>query len=277
MEPLDYLERRRMKPIFFTKMEGTGNDFILLDNREGLISEAVSGSSLTQFVKRLLDRHLGVGSDGLIFLERVENFPFAMRYFNQDGSEAILCLNGARCLVSYAHRLGIVEDKGKFISQSIPVGFYYKDTSISIEVLPPTDIKLNFSLSVKRKKYHAHFLKIGVPHCVIFVDSFDEIDVGQLGQAIRNHKSFKPEGTNVNFVQIKDKSLFVRTYERGIEGETLSCGSGVLSSAYIATKLFMTQSPVIAQTRGGELLATIKDKFYLEGPVNFIFDGVYYI
>lgn len=266
-----------MKPICFTKMAGTGNDFILIDNREGLINEAIQGISLSDFAKGLLDRHLGAGADGLILMEKTEILPFAMRYFNRDGSEAVLCLNGARCIVGYAHRLGIIEEKGKFISPSGPIGFYHKDNSISVEILPPVEIKLNFSLTIARKKYRAHFLKLGVSHCVIFVDSYDGIDVDELGKAIRNHKSFKPEGTNVNFVKEADKGLFVRTYERGVEAETLSCGSGVLASAYIATKLFITQSPVACKTKGGQLLVTLKEKLYLEGPVNFIFDGVYYI
>jgi diaminopimelate epimerase len=200
-----------------------------------------------------------------------------MRYFNNDGSEASTCINGARCVVSYAYRLGLVKDKGKFMSTSGPVGFYYKNGSVSIEIMPPVDLKLNFSFTLKRKKYNACFLKVGVPHCVIFVDSYDKIDVKELGRSIRNHKTFKPEGANVNFVMAKNNVLFVRTYERGIEDETLSCGSGVLASAYIAAKLFITQSPVVCKTNGGELVVTIKDKLYIEGPANVVYDGVYYL
>lgn len=266
-----------MKPIFFTKMEGTGNDFLIIDNRTGFVNETIGADNFTEFVKKLSDRHLGAGSDGVIFLEQSTDFPFSMRYFNQDGSEAAACFNGARCVVSYAFRFGLVKDKGKFMSEAGPVGFYNKNGTVSIEVMPPVDLKLNFSLTVNRKKYRAHFLRVGVPHCVIFVDSYDKIDVVELGRAIRNHKKFKPEGTNVNFVKTEENYIFVRSYERGVETETLSCGSGVLAAAYIATKLFITQSPVICKTNGGDLLISIKDKLYLEGTANYIYDGVYYL
>lgn len=266
-----------MKPIFFTKMEGSGNDFLLINNHNGLINETVPSVDMPELVRKLANRHLGVGSDGVLFVEQSKDFPFSMKYFNQDGSEAAMCLNGARCIVSYTHRLGLIKDKGKFLSPSGPIGFYYKNATVSLEVQLPVKIKLNYSLTLKRKKYSVNFLKIGVPHCVIFVDSYDKIDVKELGQAIRSHKTFKPDGANVNFVKAEDDHLFVRTYERGIEDETLSCGSGVLASAYIATKLFIGQSPVTCKTRGGELLATIKDKIYLEGPANYIYDGVYYL
>ena len=266
-----------MRPIFFTKMEGTGNDFLIIDNRNGMVNDGLGGEELNKFIKKIAERKLGAGSDGVIFLEQSNDFPFMMRYFNQDGSEAALCLNGARCVVSYSYRLGLIKEKGKFTSPSGPIGFFYKNSMISIEAQPPVDLKLNFSLSVHRKKYQVNFLKIGVPHCVIFVESFDNLDVKELGQKIRNHKEFQPEGTNVNFVKTEGDHLFIRSYERGVEDETLSCGSGVLASAYIATKLFMIQSPQNCKTNGGELIATIKDKLYLEGPVNYICDGVYYL
>ncbi|MCK4673582.1 diaminopimelate epimerase [candidate division WOR-3 bacterium] len=266
-----------MKPIFFTKMEGSGNDFLLLDNHNGLISETVPGPALPELVKRMTDRRLGAGSDGVLLLEQAKDFPFSMKYFNKDGSEAALCLNGTRCIVSYAYRLGLVNSKGKFLSASGPIGFYYKNGSVSIEVQLPVDIKLNFSITLKRKKYRANYLRLGVPHCVLFVKSYEKLNIKELGQAIREHRSFKPDGTNVNFVKVEDNHLFVRTYERGIEDETPSCGSGVLASAYIATKLFITESPVTCNTKGGELLITIKDKLYLEGPAKYIYDGVYYL
>jgi diaminopimelate epimerase len=266
-----------MRPIFFTKMEGTGNDFLIIDNRNSIINEAIEHKNIPEFVKKIADRKLGAGSDGVIFLEESKDFPFSMSYFNNDGSKAALCLNGARCVVMYSHRLGIIKEKGKFVSESGPIGFYNKNGTVSIEVMPPVDLKLNFSITVKRKKLRANYLKLGVPHCVIFVESYDDIDIRELGHAILHHKEFKPDGTNVNFVTTKDNYLFVRTYERGVEDETLSCGTGILAAAYIATKLCITESPVTCKTNGGELIATIKDKLYLEGPAHFICDGVYYV
>ena len=266
-----------MKPIFFTKMEGTGNNFLIIDNRNGYLTVNITDQSIPEFVKVLADSQLGAGSDGVVLLEQSAEYPFEMRYFNRDGSEAAACLNGARCVVGYAFRLGLLKDKGKFASASGPIGYYYRGDSVSIEVAPPVDVKLNFSFTVARKKYNANFLRVGVPHCIIFVDDFKKMDVKKLGAAIRNHKTFKPEGTNVDFVKVDKESIYVRTYERGVEAETLSCGSGVLAAAYIATKLFMVQSPVTCKTEGGEMVVTIKDKLYLEGPIKFVYDGVYYI
>jgi diaminopimelate epimerase len=266
-----------MRPLFFTKMEGSGNDFMIIDNRQKLIEGYLNGRELNSLVKEIADRKFGAGSDGVIILEPSGEFPFHMRYFNRDGSEASLCLNGARCVVSYCYRLGLIKEKGKFSSDSGPIGFYYRGDAVSIEVPLPVDLKLNFGLTVKRKKISGHYLKLGVPHYVIFVDSYDKVEIKALGGLIRSHKAFKPEGVNVNFVRADDGKVFVRTYERGVEDETLSCGSGALASAYIATKLFITQSPVACQTRGGDLVATIKEKLYLEGQVNYIYDGVYYL
>jgi diaminopimelate epimerase len=267
-----------MKPIFFTKMEATGNDFLLFDNRSGMISDAFRNNDVQQFIKTIAHPHFGAGADGVIFLEGSRDFPFQMRYFNRDGSPASVCLNGARCVASFAYRLGIVREKGKFSSGDNPIGFFNKGNDVSIEVLSPIDLKLNFSFTVNRKKIHANFLKLGIPHCVVFVDSFDEIQIEKLGPAIRNHKKLKPEGVNVNFVKVDENAIYVRTYERGVESETLSCGSGVLASAYIASKLFIaTESPIICKTRGGELKVVIKEKLYLEGPANYIYDGIYYL
>lgn len=258
-------------------MEGSGNDFVILNNHTGLLTEMVPGNEMTDLVKKLSDRHLGAGSDGILIIDSSKDFPFQMKYYNRDGSESETCLNGARCVVSYAYRLGLIQEKGKFMSASGPIGFFQRNGAVSIEVQPPVDIKLNFSIAVKRKKYKASYLRIGVPHCVLFVDSYDDIDVRDLGNKIRNLKAFKPDGVNVNFVKSDKHNLYVRTYERGVEDETLSCGSGALASAYIATKLFLKESPIVIETRGGQLQVTIKDKLYLEGPAKFVFDGVYYL
>ncbi|MEO0136454.1 MAG: diaminopimelate epimerase [candidate division WOR-3 bacterium] len=266
-----------MKPIFFTKMEGTGNDFVVIDNREEQFTGVVNQNTMKETIVKMLDRHYGIGGDGLILIENFKGYFFSMRYFNRDGTEAATCLNGARCAVKFAQRLGILEDKGKFLTSAGPVGFAYQPDKISIEVLPPTDIKLNFNLTIARKKYKLSYLKLGVPHTILFVDSYEGLNIPELGRAIRNHKEFQPEGTNVDFVKMDKKTLFVRTYERGIEDETLSCGSGVAAAAYIAIKLFLTESPVKVMTRGGELTVTLKEKLYLEGPANFVYDGTYYI
>uniref|UniRef100_A0A7C4XLE8 Diaminopimelate epimerase n=1 Tax=candidate division WOR-3 bacterium TaxID=2052148 RepID=A0A7C4XLE8_UNCW3 len=266
-----------MKPIFFTKMEATGNDFVLIDNREGMFKEFLRSNGAKEIIKKMLDRHFGIGGDGLIILEEAKGYPFSMKYFNCDGSEAVLCLNGARCAVDFAYRLGIINAKGKFLTPAGPIGFFHQSHAVSIEVNPPTEINLNLVIAIGQKKHKVHFLKLGVPHTVIFVDDYDEIDILKLGSAIRNHKTFAPEGTNVNFVRNDEKELFVRTYERGVEGETLSCGSGAVCSAYIAIKLFIVSSPVLVKTNGGELNVTVDDRLYLEGPVNFVCDGTYYL
>ena len=142
-----------MKPIFFTKMEGTGNDFLVIDNRNGVINENIGTKDIKDFIRKISNRKLGAGSDGVIFVEQSKDFPFGMRYFNKDGSEACICLNGARCAVSYSYRLGLIKEKGKILSKSGPIGYYYKNGTVSIEILPPVDLKLNFGLTVSRKKY----------------------------------------------------------------------------------------------------------------------------
>lgn len=266
-----------MKPLFFTKIEGTGNDFLMFDNRQGLIDAAVPKQLTAEFVKRVCDRHIGIGADGVVVLEETKGFLFAMRYFNCDGTEAAVCLNGARCAVTYARRLGAIDDKGKFLTAWGPIGFFFQGDRVSIQVLPPVDIQLNTNVTIARHKFTAHRLKVGVPHCVIFVDSFDDLDVADLGGKIRSHKLFQPDGTNVDFVKQEDQQLFVRTYERGVEAETLSCGSGAVASAYVATKLFILQSPVGIKTRGGTLVVTIKDKVYLEGATHIVCDGTFYV
>ncbi len=158
-----------MKPIFFSKMEGTGNDFVMVDNREEQFTGVVSKEELKSTIIRMLDRHRGIGADGLILIENFKGYFFNMRYFNCDGSEAAFCLNGARCAVKYAHRLGIIGEKGKFLTPGGPIGFAYDPGDISIEILPPIDIKMNFSVTVARKKYKLSYLKLGVPHAVILL------------------------------------------------------------------------------------------------------------
>jgi diaminopimelate epimerase len=270
-----------MKPnniILFTKMSGSNNDFIIVDNRRNSINQRAT------LARSVCQRRISVGADGLILVEKSEKADFRMRIFNPDGSEAEMCGNGARCAALYgSNRLFrqprktlLIETKAGILKAWI-IG---KDT-VKIKMSQPKDIRINFSLKVGKHAHNVSYINTGVPHAVIWVKDIDKTDVCSLGKKIRYHSCFYPQGTNVNFIKIKDKnSIYIRTYERGVEDETLACGTGSVASAIMAgiTKGF--KSPVSVYTRGKEILKiyftkddeTIQD-VYLEGKVKFVFEG----
>ena len=231
-----------------TKMVGTGNDFILIDNRTELLRGDVS-----PFIKTICSRRVSVGADGVLFLEKSDRADFKMRYFNADGGQAEFCGNGARCIALYAFLNGIA---GKKMSIESETGFrkaWVNERGVTIDMPNPTDVKLHVSLCGERDR--AHCITVGVPHVVMFVDSVSEVDVVDEGRRVRGMEAFQPQGTNVNFVQVLDSSeLKVRTYERGVEDETYSCGTGVCASAVIAHFVHHVHAPVNVFTQTGETL-----------------------
>lgn len=232
----------------FTKMVGTGNDFILFDNREDLLTEDISS-----LVKRVCSRRVSVGADGVLLLEESGISDFKMRYFNADGGEAEFCGNGARCMALYAFLNGIAGKEMSFESQTGVRRAQVNGRKVTIDMPDPTDIKLHLSLS--EGTVSAHFVNAGVPHVVLFVDRVDDVDVMTRGRAVREMDQFQPAGTNVNFIQlINSDRLKVRTYERGVEDETYSCGTGVCASAVIAHLVHRVQQPVSVLTQTGEVL-----------------------
>jgi diaminopimelate epimerase len=261
--------------IGFTKIVGTGNDFILIDNYGN------KKISLTRSLRRrICSRRTGIGADGILLLEKDRIHPFRMRYYNADGREAKMCGNGARCIALFAYNKGIVSRSFSFSSRSgVHSAKIYGGNSVAVSLPPFKFLKsVHITLDGKREKgYHA---TVGVPHVVFFVKKVTSLDVVRLGRKIRNNPMFKPEGTNVNFAEIgKNKRVSVRTFERGVEDETLSCGTGVAATAAIAVRNRMITSPVRIKTASGEtIVVTLKKEReeifpYLRGKVEIVYSG----
>jgi len=260
----------------FTKMNGAGNDFVMLDNRDGKL--ALEKSQIAQ----LCDRHRGVGADGLLLVEPAQNgADFRMRYFNADGGEADMCGNGARCFARFAQRVsGKTGDIAFETLAGVITARFFGDI-VQIEMSEPHSLRLNESLDAAGEARVVHSVNTGVPHAVIFVEDLEQTDIRALGAAVRYHTHFAPKGTNANFAQrLGPQSIAIRTYERGVEDETLACGTGMVACALIFHELTGAASPVQVKVRGGDTLeiafepvgATYQN-VTLTGPADFTFDG----
>lgn len=264
-----------MKTIEFTKMQASGNDFIVVDNRRRVIKNAKA------FAARFCPAHTSIGADGVLLLEKSKKAAFKMRIINADGSEAEACGNGFRCIARYANeRLGFPK-KFEFESLSGRIRSDVKGRNVQVDLINPKKPIQQGKLNVLGWKLHYFFINTGVPHTVIFAGDLPGIDVKSLGRTIRYHEQFKPQGTNVNFVEVKEKNLIhIRTYERGVEDETLACGTGSTASAIVSSLAGYTRVPVLVKTRGGETLTVnfrcegnkIKD-VSLKGEAFFVYDG----
>jgi diaminopimelate epimerase len=260
----------------FTKMNGAGNDFILFDNRTGAID--LDRNQIAQ----LCDRHRGIGADGILLLENPTNrADFRMRYFNADGGEVEMCGNGARCFARFANKVG---GQMRNISFETPAGVIsaeLKGDLVTLRMTEPTDLRLNIDLLLAPGNKTIHFINSGVPHVVIPVAKIDDTDVRHEGAAIRYHKMFSPSGTNVNFVEKRGPNkIALRTYERGVEDETLACGTGIVASALIFAATENAAAPITVLARGGDQLQVsfekTQDRFCnvtLTGPAEFVFEG----
>jgi len=260
----------------FTKMDGAGNDFILIDNRAGNIDLDRSQ------IARLCDRHRGIGADGILLLEKASNHAdFRMRYFNADGGEAEMCGNGARCFARFANKVTGGHEK---ISFETPAGLIAAELTgdlVTLQMTEPTDLRQSIDVRAADQDKTVHFINSGVPHVVIPVSRIDDVDVRREGSAIRHHKMFSPNGTNVNFIEKRGpKELAVRTYERGVEDETLACGTGVVASALIFSVVEKVNGPITVIARGGDELHVGFEKngnqfrnVTLTGPAKFVFEG----
>lgn len=241
-----------MKEVFklikFDKYSGSGNDFIIIDNRRRIVNKNVS-----EFVRKVCERRVAVGADGVLLLENSVVSDFKMRIINADGSEAEMCGNGARCIAMYAYKNGIV---GKSMTFETIAGIMeadiVDDLTVKVKLTEPFDYKEDIKLKLNNgSEYKALFINTSVPHTIIFVDKdYDKFDVVSAGREIRNHKYFAPAGTNVNFVKVaKDNSIYIRTYERGVEDETLACGTGSTAAALISAIKYNLKTPVKVITR----------------------------
>jgi len=255
----------------FYKFTAAGNDFIIIDNRKRIIRKNING-----IVKKLCDRKFGIGADGLILFENSKIAEFRMRYYNSDGSYATMCGNGARCIARYAYITGLKKKKFVFETDAGLITAEIFSDSVKVKLYEPKNMKLDLSLNIDKKKYRLSFINTGVPHTVIFVDNLEKVDVVNLGRKIRFHKKFSPDGTNVNFVKlINSHTISIRTYERGVEDETLACGTGVTASAIISILKNKVKSPVNCITRSGIKFKVFYDMtdVYLQGPADLVFSG----
>ena len=267
-----------MKKLKFTKLVGTGNDFILIDFRK---SKDLTSKNYQRLAKILCGNKVGIGSDGLLVLQSSSKANFRMRIFNKDGSEAEMCGNGLRCAVLFVARSKI----GKTVKIETKAGIYKaKVTSknkVKIRMVKPKLLKLDIPLKVKGRNVKINYVDTGVPHVVIFVQGLNNIDVESIGRKIRYHKKFKPRGTNVDFVEVSDsKNINLRTYERGVEGETSACGTGAVASAIITSLKFkQSKAKIKVQVKDGTLYVYFKNidgkikDVYLEGEAREVYKG----
>lgn len=266
-----------MNKIPFFKMSGSGNDFIIIDNRDNFLKKI----NITSFVQAVCRRSISVGADGVILIENSKTENFAWRFYNADGSEAEMCGNGGRCAARYAVIKGIAEKKLSFETLAGIIQAEVENDRVSIELPSPEKIVMDISIASEDENHNLHFINTGVPHVVKFVENINDIQVQSAGKKIRFHPRFSPAGTNVNFVSLEQEPMLaIRTYERGVEDETLACGTGSVAAALIASALGKTTSPVKVKTKGGEILTVHMQKpsfpfgkVFLEGCVRVVCTG----
>jgi len=268
----------------FSKLQGSGNDFVVIDNRDHKVYKFIEerGIKLKEFVQKVCAFHTGVGADGLILIEHPEDPSnhFRWQFFNADGSVAEMCGNGSRCAVRFAYEKGIVGHEVRFetLAGVIRAWVLEEGKRVKVQLTKPYGYK-ELELELNGKTLRGSFINTGVPHFVVPVEGLESLDVVKLGRAIRFHREFEPKGTNVNFIQpISERAIAIRTYERGVEGETLACGTGATASAIIAYKKgLVKEKPVEVHTKGGEVLhidfSQDFDEVFLEGKVHKVFDG----
>ncbi|MCX6877987.1 MAG: diaminopimelate epimerase [Verrucomicrobia bacterium] len=269
--------------LHFFKMNGSGNDFIVVDNRDRSLSAALDADTIAA----LCDRHRGIGADGLLAVEAArKGADFRFRYYNADGGEAEMCGNGARCFGRFTAHLGKQpRQRVTFETMAGTLAAEMIDDNVRIAMSEPKDLKLNTAARAPGLEVPLHFLNTGVPHVVAFLASpevLDDFDVFTHGGAIRNHEAFAPAGTNANFAAVLAPGhLAIRTFERGVEDETLACGTGMVAAALVHHLLTGTPSPIQVDVEGGDTLAIGFEKcgeqafknVTLTGPADFVFEG----
>jgi diaminopimelate epimerase len=254
--------------VHFFKYQGTGNDFIIVDCRE--LNLSVFSSKV---IKKLCDRRFGIGADGLMLFLFHPDLDFEMKYYNSDGNEGTMCGNGGRCIVSFAKMVGVIDHSATFMAID---GLH--EATIDMDNI--VRLKMQNVSEVERNEPN-FFLNTGSPHYVKFKDDIDHLDVYKEGKKIRNNVRFKKEGTNVNFAHIAHNEIYVRTYERGVEDETFSCGTGVVATAIAAGfQRGSDMSSYNINTLGGRLKVSFKkidennfENIWLEGSAEYVFKG----
>ncbi|MCB4203880.1 diaminopimelate epimerase [Deferribacterales bacterium Es71-Z0220] len=253
--------------IKFTKMSGSGNDFILIDNRDKKIDYNKN------FIEKVCKRSLSVGADGIIFIEKSTVADFKWAFFNSDGSVAEMCGNGSRCAARFAYLNNIAGKRMKFETLAGIIEAEIKEgVNVKVQLTQPFDEKLNFNVD----DYKLSYINTGVPHAVIETDNIESVDIVKSGAFLRYHNHFAPAGTNVDFYEVvNDNTVKMRTYERGVEAETLACGTGAAAVSIIASKNNKLKSPITVITRSGLKLKIYleNEKVYLEGEARVIYTG----
>jgi diaminopimelate epimerase len=262
----------------FTKMSGAGNDFVVIDNRQSIVQDKVK----EEFVKKVCTPKASIGADGVIFVENSDRADFRWDFFNSDGSSAEMCGNGGRCVARFAVDNKIASPNLSFETIAGIISAEVGDETTKVKLTPPIDFRQNVEVNLESGSRIVDCLNTGVPHAVLFSDDVDAEDLQSIGSGMRYHDVFAPSGTNVNFVEVTGKnSLKIRTYERGVEGETLACGTGATASAILAVTRGKVVAPVNVTIKSGDVLkiyfdSSSKDGFgdvYLEGTAETTFCG----
>ena len=268
------------RAIDFYKMSGSGNDFILVDNRANLIEAALA----PELARNLCRRKISVGADGLILIENDDEADFSWSFFNADGSKAEMCGNGGRCVARLAKMLGICGSSLSFRTLAGIIRAEVSGDRVKLQMTEPRDLRLDQELELNGQRFNTHFVNTGVPHTVFILDGPEILAqqevVGQ-GRKVRYHSQFAPAGTNVNFVAVLgEQALAIRTYERGVEDETLACGTGATAVALVGAAKGIVRPPVDVHTKSGETLTIYFDpkkglpqEVYLEGETKVIYQG----
>jgi len=259
--------------IEFTKYDAHGNDFIIIDKRD----YSIHLDKFRQIVKQIATRRLGIGADGVIFIEEGENESYRMRYFNADGNEVALCGNGLRSIAHYLFRKHSITDFSiETLSGILPVKIDRETEMVSVNMPQPGDTEM--SVKLDNIPYELHFMRVGVEHTVLLVDNLNDIDVVGIGRKIRYHEYFAPDGTNANFVKVvSPNEIDIRTYERGVEDETLACGTGSISAVLICELLGKCKLPVKVNVRYPNSLIVSRDNdgnIQLSGKVKRVYTGI---
>lgn len=263
--------------VHFYKMQGCGNDFVLIDNRE----LCVPVEAMADWACAISPRSFRVGADGVIFLENPpegSEADYVWHFFNADGSRAEMCGNASRCAARLAARIGLAPARHVLGTDAGPVQAEVDELSgrAKVQLTPPRNLQLGMKITVDETEIEVHHVDTGVPHTVLFYEDVSSVDVAGLGRAIRFHEAFAPAGTNVNFVQVvSPERMELRTYERGVEAETLACGTGAAASVVVANALGRSDSQAELRTTGKELLSiSLEDgDVFLEGSASFVYHG----
>jgi diaminopimelate epimerase len=267
-----------MDQVPFTKMSGSGNDFILIDNRSRVLQE----SKIAAFIAGVCRRRLSAGADGVILIEASETADFRWRFFNSDASPAEMCGNGARCAARFAFLQGICGARLRFETGAGLVEARVEGMRVKVKMPDPQDLRLDFRVDLASGPLTVSSVDTGVPHAVVLTDGLEGVDVAGIGREIRFHPQFAPAGTNADFIcREPSGGIAVRTYERGVEGETLACGTGAVAGALVAAGKLGLASPVSVRTAGGERLTVYFESrsgfyrdVYQEGDARLIYTGV---